>query len=174
MFQLSWNSHDLAQDSLKQPQWINNICFGNEIWKHWKFTDWQAKTTPSPRHNTKRPTHIHDGLRRTPGLRRNFAVSLNDLKLIGYFVNGYTTPDRKWWLHTQRLILIECGIIIPVCRVKYQLPYSLVDISLKQRRSHRSHVCTVACTKILRKARSSIPQLEIKNKKYLIKTKNKK
>ena len=36
------------------------------------------------------------------------------------------------------------------------------------------HICTLACTKFFRCARTSIPNMEIMNKKYLIKTKNSK
>ena len=38
---------------------------------------------------------IYDGLRRTPGLSRKFAVTVDALKHIGYCVNKYNTPVRK-------------------------------------------------------------------------------
>ena len=38
---------------------------------------------------------ICDGLRRTPGLRCKFAVSVDDFKHIGYCVNSYTATVRK-------------------------------------------------------------------------------
>ena len=58
-------------------------------------------------------------------------------------------PSFKVILHTQsfrsRLSVIHTltlSLIILVCRKNITLPYSLVVISFKQRRSHRSHVCT--------------------------------
>ena len=58
----------------------------------------------------------------TPGLRRKFAVSVDDLKHIGYCVNGYTTPVRKWWLNMHhfgsRLSVLDTLTLplkIPVC-----------------------------------------------------------
>ena len=37
----------------------------------------------------------YDGLRWTQGLRRKLAVFVDDLKIIGYCVNGYQTPLRR-------------------------------------------------------------------------------
>ena len=74
-----------------------------------------------------RTNRTYDELRRTPGLSRKSAVFVDDLKYIGYCVNGYPTPVRKWWLHTHRfrsrvsvVYNLTLTNMIPGCRGKYR------------------------------------------------------